>query len=308
MALSEMALRGAVALSNAGASLISDPCSIETAAMPAFTAAIGILEHLCAGALTVSNLHRNDIETLFETAQRRDLQFLLLETIEIQVRDANRKLAKLHHLPKKYSEIRMYNMDSSSLVTMIQQAQCVLQFLPNGIERVAEARPIRVEDCSMDHVSMTSMEADMLSAIMIFNYGHGFLSLGQSRLPHSSMSARTMFQTSRQLFHLALDILKRYLGVFRQPSEVWDNPEGSDYIQSSTLLLFVWASVLSSDYQAALLLSNSSGHEVSFDHVYFQSYSHSLQELASKLLRQLSHIHGCDLRACSTEIGAAGAA
>lgn len=306
MALSEMALRGAVALSNAGASLISDPCSIETAAMPAFTAAIGILEHLCAGSLR--NLYRNDIETLFETAQRRDLQFLLLETIKIEVRVANRKLAKIHHLPKYYSEIRMCNMDSSSLVILIQQAQGMLQFGPNSIERVAVVRPIRVEDCSMDQVSTASMKADMLSAIMIYNYGHGFLSLGQSRLPHSRMSARAMFQTSRDLFHLALDILKRYAGVFHQSSDILDKPECSDIIQSSALLVFVWASVLSSDYQAALIISHFSGQDVSFEHAYFQSYSHSLQVLASKLLRQLSHLHGCDLLDLSTDFGTAGAA
>ena len=306
MSLSEMALRGAVALSNAGASLISDPCSIETAAMPAFTAAIGILEYLCAGSL--SNLNRNEIETLCEIAQNRELQFIMLETIEIQVRDGDRKLAKIHSLPKNYSEIIMCKMDSSSLVTMIHQALHLLHIFPNGIEGVAKARPIRVVDCSFDQIATTSLQADILSAVMIYNYGHVFLSLGQSRLPHTGISARAMFQTSRRLFHLVLDILMRYLLVFRQPGEVLDNPEGSDTIQSSALLVFVWASVLSSDYQAALILSNTSEKDSSFEHVYFQSYSHSLRDLASKLLRQLSHIHDCDLQEGLVPLGAAGAA
>jgi len=296
--IQDVALRGAVALSNAGASLlVSDCSSIETVVMPALTHAVSTLQQLCT--LSIDSLFAGHLQLPHQPSSAS-----WLEVIEAKVNETNRHLSLRHHPAPTTNciDVPMGDLDCKSIRTLIEDSQANLSNIFNN-ENVIEIRPIRMTDCCLEQMTST-MRTDLVSAIMLYNYGLGFLMSGHFKINELNrqdvhqqaikVSAKEMVQTSRQLFRLARDILSRYEDLFNQRSEriILNNSGDTDKIQLSAVVLVVWTSVLSCDYQAALIHFLFSEVAVAFEDDYFQSQGLSLQHLANRLLKTLNYIYG----------------
>ena len=304
----DVVFRGAIALSNAGASLISDRNLVETAAIPAFTNAVDLLKRLTAGLL-------DDSESSSTTARSNELQVSIeidpstLELVESQVRHANRHLSSCRH-PGNQFEIPLSNLNCRCIRKLIAISQSSLtHFLDTGLEHTMEMRPIRLSDCSCDQLTST-MQTDLVSAIMLYNFALAFLVLSHitANEPPSGMNnhaisaaAKDMVLTSRQLFRLSMNVLHRYEHILlQQPAQEsgWSNSvDDSDRIQSATLFLFVWVSVLMSDYQAALILVLSSNDQPpgAFVDGDFHAQAVFLQQVSHTLLASLDSLYGSNV-------------
>jgi len=308
--LDDMAFRGAVALSNAGASLLSHG-SIETSAMPALADALAILQHLSMSSVESDNA--TSTQSL-SNDQQNCIDAAILQAIESKVKETNRHLSANAKL--QCVEIPMSKLDCSSISSMIAFSQHSLDlFLTSDCENIVEMRPIRMSECCSEQLTST-MQTDLVSAVMLYNFAYGFLILGNSEANQPSLSgnlvvsalAKNMLQTSRGMFQLSMNILRRYVHVFQHPHGNGNFSKGEDAIESLALLLFLWVSVLISDYQAALILFLSSEEARAFEDEYFQTHGVFLRRIADKLQTTLKYLHGSDSRGKIMYHGGAAAA
>lgn len=316
----EVVFRDAVALSNAGASLVTDLSLVETAAIPAFTNALHLLKQLAFGldeSETSNSTARSDVSQLTS-----EIDIATLEFAEAKVGDANRHLSSSRCVSGKNVELPMSKLNYKCIRSLIEVSQANLaQLFESGVENHLEMRPIRMNDCLYEEDGMSTMQADLVSAIMLYNSALGYLMLSHIRANEPplvdniriSAEAKVMLLTSRQLFRLSINILAHYEHILLQHAQqnAWlSSSQSSDMIQTSTLFLFVWVSVLICDHQASLILFLSSTEQPpgAFSHDQCHAQAVFLQQVAETLHSSLDSIYGSDAEEQSRYIEGAAAA
>ena len=290
----EIAFRGAVALSNAGASLM---LAGTTDAMSALNNALSILHRMHLSSLEKPNNNRVGHEELTASVD------LSLEDIESKIQQVNRHLSLSVKLPsfesfEKSLHVPIRDLDGSSIRTLLQLAKTNLKNSYLAATRNFETRPLVINNCSCDPTSHT--ESDLVTVICLFNYG---LSL----VVHTEQGSRTVpddpaeikLRASRRVFLLSLNIIGRMKRSLEQSQDC----RLFDWLQSSVLLIFVWSMVLAGYHQTTLLLMEEP-EDLALELLYEQRLD--MLEQTDELLSILDRISGSENGSCiHTESAAA---